>query len=163
MASRHGQRNQNIRHLSVFTAVPHPFNTNIITPRWIFHWKFKNGSLFKHKACLVVRGFAQVLVSDDDEAHLYASVMRLESFSSSCLDPRAIRSSSPSILMYQLYICTGTLMERSTWSHPRFTERKVLFWKGMGCILGRNTYVCYNFQSHTNNKEFICISAATCG
>ena len=91
---------KNIRHLSVSTAVPHPLNTNIVTPRWIFHWKFKNGSLFKHKACLVVRGFAQVLVVDDDEAHLYASVMRLESFSSSCLNPRAIRPGSPSILMY---------------------------------------------------------------
>ena len=88
---------ENMRHLSVFTAVPRPLNTNIIIPRWIFHWKFQNGSLVKHRARLVARGFAQVFGVHYSEAHLYAPVMQLESFSSSCLDRRAIRPRSPSI------------------------------------------------------------------
>jgi len=41
---------------------------------------FENGSLVKHKARLVARGFAQVFGVYYNGAHLYAPVMRLESF-----------------------------------------------------------------------------------
>jgi len=71
---------ENMRHLRVFTVVPRPLNTAIITPRWVFHWNFENGSLVEHKARLVGRGFAQVFGADYTEAHLYAPGMRLESF-----------------------------------------------------------------------------------
>jgi len=43
---------------------------------------FENGTLVKHKARLVVRGFTQVRGIDYNEAHLYAPVMRLEYFRS---------------------------------------------------------------------------------
>jgi len=46
---------ENMRHLRVFTAILCPLNTIIITPRWVFHWSFENGSLVKHKARLVGR------------------------------------------------------------------------------------------------------------
>ena len=38
----------------------------------VFHRKFENGSLVKHKAHLVARGFTQVFDVDYNEAHLYA-------------------------------------------------------------------------------------------
>ena len=71
---------ENMRRLNVFTTVSRPPNTNIITPRWVFHRKFENGALTKHKARLVARGFTQVPGVDHSEAHLYAPVMRFESF-----------------------------------------------------------------------------------
>ena len=42
--------------------------------------KFENRALVKHKARLVARGFTQTSGVDYNEAHLYAPVMRLESF-----------------------------------------------------------------------------------
>ena len=71
---------ENMRRLNVFTTVPRPPNTNIITLRWVFHRKFENGALTKHKARLVARGFTQVPGVDYSKAHLYAPVMRFESF-----------------------------------------------------------------------------------
>ena len=71
---------ENIRRPNVFKTVPRPPDTNIVTPRWVFHRKFDNGALVKHKACLVARGFTQILDIDQNEAHLYAPVMRSESF-----------------------------------------------------------------------------------
>jgi len=46
----------------------------------IFRRKYENGSLTKHKARLVARGFTQVSSVDYREAYLYAPVVRLESF-----------------------------------------------------------------------------------
>ena len=71
---------ENMRCLNVFKTVPRPPDMNIITPQWVFHWKFKNGALVKHKARLVARGFTQISGVDYNEVHLYAPVMRLESF-----------------------------------------------------------------------------------
>jgi len=71
---------ENMRELSVFTAVPRPLNTNIITPHRVFHWNFEDGSVVRHKARLVPRGFANVFGVDNNKSHLYAPVMRLESF-----------------------------------------------------------------------------------
>ena len=68
---------ENTRRSSVITSVPCRLNANIITPRWIFHWKFES---VKHKARPVAREFAHVFGVDYNEAHLYASVMRFEPF-----------------------------------------------------------------------------------
>jgi len=57
--------------------------------------------------------------------------------------------------MYQLRICTGTLLETSTWSHPRNTETAVLFWRGMERVLGRNTCVFNKFQLYTSNRVYM--------
>lgn len=70
----------NMCRYKVFKEVPRPHNTNIITPRWVFHRKFENGALVKYKARLVARGFTQVPGIDYSEAYLYAPVMRLETF-----------------------------------------------------------------------------------
>ena len=68
------------RRLSVFKEVPRPNGKNTITPKWVFCRKYENGSLTKHKARLVARGFTQVSGVDYCEAHLYAPVVRLEAF-----------------------------------------------------------------------------------
>ena len=72
----------NMRHLGVFREVPRPHDKNIITPKWVFRRKFEDGILIKHKARLVARGFTQVSGVDYHDAHLYAPVVRLESFRS---------------------------------------------------------------------------------
>jgi len=71
--------------IQMISSLTHSLNTNVITPRWAFHWNFENGSLVKHKACLVAQGFAQVFSVDYKEARLCAPVMRLESFFESLL------------------------------------------------------------------------------
>ena len=71
---------KNMHCLNIFKTVPCLPNMNIITLQWVFHWKFENGALIKHKACLVVQGFTQTLGVDYNKAHLYAPVMRLKSF-----------------------------------------------------------------------------------
>ena len=71
---------ETMRHLNIFKEVIRPSNKKIITPRWVCRRKFQNGTLVKHKARLVARGFTQVSGVDYHEAHLYAPVVRLESF-----------------------------------------------------------------------------------
>jgi hypothetical protein len=80
MARRDGHRDREHAPPERLQTVPRPPNTNIITPRWVFRRKFENGALVKHKARLVARGFTQISGIDYNEAHLYAPVMRLESF-----------------------------------------------------------------------------------
>ena len=70
----------NMRRLAVFKEVPKPKNRNIITPKWVFRRKFEDGTLVKHKARLVARGFTQVSGIDYHDAYLYAPVVRLETF-----------------------------------------------------------------------------------
>ena len=70
----------NMRRLNAFKEVPRSNGKNIITPKWVFRRKYENGSLTKHKARLVARGFTQVSGVDYREAHLCAQVVRLESF-----------------------------------------------------------------------------------
>jgi Reverse transcriptase (RNA-dependent DNA polymerase) len=69
-----------LRHLNVFRMVPRLNHKNVITPKWVFHQKFEDSQLVKHKACLVTCGFMQIPGIDYNEAHLYAPVMQLESF-----------------------------------------------------------------------------------
>jgi len=45
-----------------------------------FWRKFENGTLVKHKARIVARGFIQVSGIDYHDAYLYAPVVRLETF-----------------------------------------------------------------------------------
>lgn len=48
--------------------IPCPFGANIITGKWIFHYKFNvDGSLDKYKASWVVYGFTQPSDVDYDE------------------------------------------------------------------------------------------------
>jgi hypothetical protein len=43
-----------------WTLVPHPPGANIVSGKWIFHHKYNSdGSLARHKARWVVRGFTQ--------------------------------------------------------------------------------------------------------
>ena len=70
----------NMRRLDVFKEVARPKNHNVITPKWVFRRKFENGTLVKHKARLVARGFTQVSGVDYHDAYLYAPVVRLETF-----------------------------------------------------------------------------------
>src|SRR5258706_6400841 len=70
----------NMRRLNVFKEVPRPKAHNIITPKWVFRRKFEDGILVKHKARLVARGFTQIAGIDYHDAHLYAPVVRLETF-----------------------------------------------------------------------------------
>jgi len=65
--------------IRVISSLTHRLNTKVLTPRWAFLWNFENGSLVKHKARLVARGFAQVFCVNYKGAHLCALVMRLES------------------------------------------------------------------------------------
>ena len=71
---------KNMRRMNVFKTVPHPPDTNIITPQWVFHRKFENSTLVKHKARLVARGFTQISGVDYNEEYFYTPVMRPESF-----------------------------------------------------------------------------------
>jgi len=109
---------ENMRRLQVFRVVPRPDDTNIITPRWVFRRKFENGLLVKHKARLVARGFTQVSRVDYNEAHLYAPVMRLESFrvitSIAALYDLSLRQFDVSAAYLH-----GDIDGRSIWSHPR--------------------------------------------
>ena len=70
----------NIRSLNISKEVPRPNSKNIITPKSVFRRKYENDSLTEHKAQLVVCGFAQVSGIAYREAHLYAPVVRHESF-----------------------------------------------------------------------------------
>ena len=61
---------ENMRRIRVSTAVPRPLNPNIITPRCVFHRKFENGLLAKHKARTT-----QVPGVEYNDTNLYALVM----------------------------------------------------------------------------------------
>ena len=114
---------EKIRRLNVFEPVPRPLDTGIITLRCIFHRKFENGALVKHKARFVARIFTHISGVDCNEAYLYAPVIRLESFSRS-------QPGSISILVnstYQQLIYTEVSMVRFTWSHPQATEMVIPF------------------------------------
>jgi len=50
--------------IRIISSLTHSLNTNVIKPRWAFLWNFENGSLVKHRARLVARGFAQILSVD---------------------------------------------------------------------------------------------------
>ena len=51
-----------------WVLVPPPSGANIVSGKWIFHHKYNaDGSLSRHKACRVVRGFSQQPTVDFDE------------------------------------------------------------------------------------------------
>jgi len=49
--------------IRVISSLTHNHNTNVITPRWAFHWNFENSSLVKHKARLVAQDLPKPSVS----------------------------------------------------------------------------------------------------
>jgi hypothetical protein len=58
--------------------VPRPLGKNIVGSKWVFRIKHKaDGSIDKHKACLVARGFTQVYGLD--YFNTYSPVVRLTS------------------------------------------------------------------------------------
>ena len=59
----------NLHNLNIFRMVACLISQNVITPKWVFHRKFENSVLVKHKACLVARGFTQVPGINYNEAH----------------------------------------------------------------------------------------------
>ena len=84
--------------------------------------KFENGTLIKHEARLVARGFTQVSGMDYHGARLYASVMPLETF-------RALISTAalfnhappPPNSTYQQHTCMERSTGKSPWSpHPGY-------------------------------------------
>ena len=88
---------ENMRHLSAFHTVPRPPDTNFITLRWVFHRKFENGALVKHKTCLVARGFTQVSGVGYNEEHLYAPSHASRVLQDPSHDRRLVRPPSSSI------------------------------------------------------------------
>ena len=62
-----------------WTTVPRPAGKNIIGSKWVFHIKQKaNGTIEKHKVCLVARGFTQKF--SVDYFNTFSPVARLASF-----------------------------------------------------------------------------------
>jgi hypothetical protein len=60
----------------VWRLVPRPANVNVVSVRWVFDIKVKNGVVARYKARLVCRGFAQKEGEDYDPAELYAPTMK---------------------------------------------------------------------------------------
>ena len=65
-------------HNNVWTLVPRPENTNVISTKWIFKNKYNEfGNIVGNKARLVAQGYTQVEGIDFDET--FTPVARLES------------------------------------------------------------------------------------
>jgi hypothetical protein len=61
----------------VFRLVPCPADKNVVKSKWVYANKYDDeGKIVDRKACLVAKGFTQILGEDYDET--YASVARLE-------------------------------------------------------------------------------------
>jgi transposase InsO family protein len=63
----------------VWRLVPRPANVNVVTVRWVFDIKTKNGVVERYKARLVCRGFAQKEGVDYNPTELYAPTMKTKS------------------------------------------------------------------------------------
>jgi hypothetical protein len=59
--------------------VPRPTNKNVVSAKWVFRRKRKNGKVVRWRSRLVCRGFAQQEGKDFDPAELYAPTMRSKS------------------------------------------------------------------------------------
>jgi hypothetical protein len=67
-----------IMHIDVWEVVPRPVGKLVVTSRWLYKTKYAaDGSIEKHKARFVVRGFSQVEGVDYDET--FAPVARYTS------------------------------------------------------------------------------------
>ena len=62
-----------------WTLTPRP-DSNVVSVRWVFDIKMKDGVVTRYKARLVCRGFAQEEGVDYDPFQLYAPTMRIKSF-----------------------------------------------------------------------------------
>jgi hypothetical protein len=62
----------------VWDVVPRPVGKSVVTSRWLYKTKIAaDGSVEKHKACFVARGFSQIEGVDYDET--FAPVARYTS------------------------------------------------------------------------------------
>ncbi|KAF7762621.1 hypothetical protein Agabi119p4_9214 [Agaricus bisporus var. burnettii] len=67
-----------MRGKDVYRLVPRPEGKNVVQSRWVFANKYDDtGAIVSRKACLVAKGFTQVIGEDYDK--MYALVARLES------------------------------------------------------------------------------------
>ena len=64
----------------VMELVPRPKGKNIVSCKWVFKRKRKNGVVERRRSRLVCRGFVQKAGQDYDPAELYAPTMRSKSF-----------------------------------------------------------------------------------
>lgn len=63
---------------SVYRLIPHPLGKNVVKSKWVFVNKYdESGTVFARKACLVAKGFTQIIGKDYGET--YVSVAHLES------------------------------------------------------------------------------------
>jgi hypothetical protein len=70
-----------IMHNDVWEVVPRPVGKSVVTSRWLYKTKYAaDGSIEKHKARFVARGFSQVEGVDYDET--FAPVARYTSIRS---------------------------------------------------------------------------------
>jgi hypothetical protein len=57
-----------IVHNIVWEVVPRPMGKSVVTSRWLYKTKYAiDGSIEKHKACFLARGFSQIDKVDYDE------------------------------------------------------------------------------------------------
>ena len=68
---------KNLESHNVYNLVPRAPGMCTLRLRWVLHWKFKNGTFEKNKACLVVHGNHQRPGIDYGES--FSPVMQLES------------------------------------------------------------------------------------
>ena len=66
----------NFNKKNVWRLVPKPMNANVVSVRWVYDIKVKNGAVVRYKARLVCRGFNQKEGEDYDPAQLYAPTMK---------------------------------------------------------------------------------------
>ena len=66
----------NFKKKGVWRLVPRPANVNVVSVRWVFDIKVKNGVVVRYKARLVCRGFNQKEGEDYNASELYAPTMK---------------------------------------------------------------------------------------
>ena len=73
-----GSKGEALVSQGTWTLVPHSVDANIVTCKWVFVVKYhSNGTIARHKACLVACGFTQAY--DIDYTETFSPIVRLNS------------------------------------------------------------------------------------